>query len=238
MLKHLFLSKLLALACVLFLSSCYTTVHRAVWNHAEVIDEVYWVEDEDNIEIYRVGEKCYVKGFMGPARGGVEADLPIGLYGLDGCNRIVFTPIKSKAKTVYIRLNSTASEIKERARNAKKWKYRAAVDWSKPKPTECLTELPHNAVRMNEKMTILDNEISLLNGYTSRRDAHRYYADPLGAAILVAVDVPLTIVGNVMFVSCSAVIGSVIGISEWGQSFSKAQQPEPVEVKETPERGQ
>ena len=225
--KRSFFSKLLALAIALSLSSCYTTVYCAVWNHAEVIDEAYWVEDTDNIELYRVGEKCYVKGFMGPARGGDKDTLSIGIYGLDGCDRMVFTPIKEKAKTVYIRINSTASNIKERARDAKKWKYRAAVDWDKPKPSECLTELPSNAVRMNEKMVICDNEISLLDGYESHRDAHRYYAYPLGAVILVAIDVPLTIIGNVIFIPCSAGIHTGVVICETAKSILKGSQKAP-----------
>ena len=48
------------------LSSCYSSLHKYVWNRAEIIDEAYWVQDEENIELYRVGDTVYAKGFIGP----------------------------------------------------------------------------------------------------------------------------------------------------------------------------
>ena len=51
------------------LSSCNSTFHKYAWNRAKVIDEAYWVQDEENIELYRVGDTVYAKGFIGPARG-------------------------------------------------------------------------------------------------------------------------------------------------------------------------
>ena len=51
------------------LSSCYSTLYKNAWNRAKIIDEAYWVQDEENIELYRVGDTVYAKGFIGPARG-------------------------------------------------------------------------------------------------------------------------------------------------------------------------
>ena len=47
-------------------SSCYSSLHKYVWNRAEIIDEAYWVQDEENIELYQWVTPCMPKVLLGP----------------------------------------------------------------------------------------------------------------------------------------------------------------------------
>ena len=186
------------------LSSCVTTVHRYVWNRAEIIDEAYWVKDSRNIELYRVGDTVYAKGFIGPARGGQDTDdIPAGVYFTHGGVGPCFNPIEEQGRPVYIRVRDGYTKLRKDAtslyasssgKNAGNVLY---VHWYAPPYSSHLTELPAGAVRLTEHGST-GTGIEESDGYKPHTDAHKYYAYPLGALIAVGVDAPLTLAGNAL----------------------------------------
>ncbi len=194
------------------LSSCYSSLHKYVWNRAEIIDEAYWVQDEENIELYRVGDTVYAKVFVGPARGDFSDGLRGDLLCVRGGAYSCYTPVLKDSKPVYIQLNESYSELRAdllQSRRENPSLYRADtfhIYWWRPERTPYLTSLPSGAVRL-EVRGHGDHSISESNGYESHTDAHKYYAYPLGAIMAVAVDAPLTIAGNALLVG-----GAVVGL--------------------------
>ena len=195
------------------LSSCVTTVHRYAWNRAKVIDEAYWVQDEKNIELYRVGDTVYAKGFIGPARGGQATDnIPARVYFTHGGAGPCFNPIEEQGRPVYIRVRDGYTKLRKDAtsiyasssgKNAGNVLY---VHWYAPPYSFHLTELPAGAVRLTEHGST-GSGIEESDGYTPPTDAHTYYAYPLGAITAVAVDAPLTLAGNALLLG-----GAVVGL--------------------------
>ena len=195
------------------LSSCYSSLHKYVWNRAEIIDEAYWVQDKDNIELYRVGDTVYAKVFVGPARGDFMDGLRGNLLGVRGGADSCYTPVQKDSKPVYIRLSDSYSELRAGLLESRREYPELYRDdtfhvcwWGTPKSSPYLTSLPSGAVRLDVRGHG-DHCISESNGYESHTDAHKYYAYPLGAIIAVAVDAPLTIAGNALLVG-----GAVVGL--------------------------
>ena len=186
------------------LSSCVTTVHRYAWNRAKVIDEAYWVQDAKNIELYRVGDTVYAKGFIGPARGGQATDdIPVRVYFTHGGAGPCFNPIEEHGRPVYIRVRDGYTKLRKDAtsiyascsgKNAGNVLY---VHWYAPPYSSHLTELPAGAVRLTEHGST-GSGIEESDGYKPHTDAHKYYAYPLGTIIAVGVDAPLTLAGNAL----------------------------------------
>ena len=186
------------------LSSCVTTVHRYVWNRAEIVDEAYWVKDSRNIELYRVGDTVYAKGFIGPARGGQATDdIPAGVCFTHGGAGSCFNPIEEQGRPVYIRVRDGYTKLRKDATtiyassSGKNTGNVLHVHWYAPPHSSHLTELPAGAVRLTEHGST-GSGIEVSDGYKPHTDAHKYYAYPLGALIAVGVDAPLTIAGNAL----------------------------------------
>ena len=168
------------------LSSCVTTVHRYAWNRAKVIDEAYWVQDAKNIELYRVGDTVYAKGFIGPARGGQATDdIPARVYFTHGGAGPCFNPIEEHGRPVYIRVRDGYTKLRKDAtslyasssgKNAGNVLY---VHWYAPLYSSHLTELPAGAVRLTEHGST-GSGIEESDGYKPHTDVHKYYAYPLG----------------------------------------------------------
>ena len=192
------------------LSSCYSSLHRYAWNRAEVIDEVYWVQDEKNIELYRVGDTVYAKGFIGPARGDFSDGLRGNMLCLRGGAYSCYSPILKDSKPVYIATRMSYSELKEDLQQSRR-KFPELyqedafhVWWGTPASSPYLTTLPASASRLKER-GYGDHYISESEGYKPHTDAHKYYAYPLGAIMAVGVDAPLTIAGNALLVGGAVV---------------------------------
>lgn len=198
------------------LSSCYSTIYRYAWDRARIIDEAYWVQDSDNIELYRVGDTVYAKAFLGPARGEHKDAWRGNMLCLRGGSYSCYTPIAERSKPVYIRLISSYSEHKsELQKNRQKNPecYRDDVFhvwWSTPECSPYLTSLPAGAIRLKERGEY-DHYISESNGYKPHTDAHKYYAYPLGGITAVAVDAPLTLAGNALLLAAGAVMAVTTG---------------------------
>ncbi len=199
------------------LSSCYSTFHKYAWNRAKVIDEAYWVQDEENIELYRVGDTVYAKGFIGPARGDQKKGWQGNVLNLRGGAYSCYTPIAESSKPVYIQLNDSYSELRaDLLQNRRKYPdlYRDDtfhVWWRRPELSPCQTSLPAGAVRLPERGKG-SHIIGEYEGYEPHTDAHKYYAYPLGAITAVAVDAPLTIAGNALLLGGAAVVLPLSGI--------------------------
>lgn len=236
MMKHSFLSKLFVPACALVLSSCYTNIYGYVWHRAEVIDEAHWVEDPEKLEVYRVGEDCYVKGFVGPARGGMDGDFPGGFCFLRGGAEKMYHPIKEKGRPAYILLDFSASQLEKLDREAKAEGYKNDVDdFFSEGRKPYLTELPPGAVRMNLKNSHIEHPSIYHSARNeTRRDAHQYYAYPLGALIWLGVDAPLTLTGNAILASTYVAMLPIGGVVKLGQVCAEWAQTEPVEVTPSP----
>lgn len=195
------------------LSSCVTTVHRYVWNRARIVEEAYWVEDTENIELYRAGDTVYAKGFIGPARGGQETDdIPARALFVHGGAGPCFKPIKEQGSPVYIQVSGSYAKLRERAAflhasdSGDKADEVLYVHWNSATYWPCLTELPAGAVRLSERGHG-SNDIGWRYGDVAHTDAHQYYAYPLGALIALGVDVPLSLAGNVLLLG-----GAVVAI--------------------------
>ncbi|MBR3927077.1 MAG: hypothetical protein IKJ58_09965 [Akkermansia sp.] len=212
------------------LSSCVTTVHRYVWNRAKIVDEAYWVEDAENIELYRVGNTVYAKGFIGPARGGQTLDdIPAKLPALRGGATVCFNPIREQSRPVYIKVNSTYTELRQtleegHAETRMKMENGHSVQpsgevflvsWFSPESNPCLTQLPAGAIRLTERGWAAHSNIGRWSANTAHTDAHKYYAYPLGALIAVGVDVPLSLAGNALLLG-GAVGGAVVALPSAG----------------------
>lgn len=208
------------------LSSCVTTVHRYVWNRAMVVDEAYWVEDEENIELYRVGNTVYAKGFIGPARGGQTLDdIPAKLPALRGGATTCYNPIREQSRPVYIKVTDTYTELRQglqeghaetrmKMENGHREQPSGEVflvSWFSPESNPCLTQLPAGAVRLTERGWAAHSNIGQWSANTAHTDAHKYYAYPLGTLIAVGVDVPLSLAGNALLLG-GAVGGAVVAL--------------------------
>lgn len=206
-----------ALCLAAGLSSCVTTVHRYVWNRAKIVDEAYWVKDLKNIELYRVGDTVYAKGFIGPARGGQATnDIPARVLVVRGGAAPCFTPIEEQGKPVYIKVRDGYTQLRKTAaflhssdsdKNNGDVLY---VSWSAPRYSSHLTELPAKAVRLSERGSSV-SDIDVMSGYEPHTDAHKYYAYPLGGLIAVGVDVPLSLAGNALLLG-GAVVGATVAL--------------------------
>ncbi len=207
---------------VLGLSSCYSTLHKYAWNRAKVIDEAYWVQDEENIELYRVGDTVYAKGFIGPARGDHKKGWQGNMLYLRGGAYSCYTPIAERSKPVYIQLNNSYSELRAdllQCRREYPDLYRDNtfhVWWWRPEISPCLTSLPAGAVRLPER----GKGNHYIDEYEdkSHTDAHKYYAYPLGAITAVAVDAPLTLAGNALLLGGAVValpFGSIYALYDF-----------------------
>ncbi len=223
---HRFLTTAALCLAALGLSSCVTTVHRYVWNRAKIVNEAYWVEDAENIELYRVGNTVYAKGFIGPARGGQTLDdIPAKLPALRGGATACFHPIREQSRPVYIKVTDTYTELRQRLEEGrmmprmKRENEQSArpseevflVSWFSPESTPCLTQLPAGAVRLTERGWAAHSNIGRWSANTAHTDAHKYYAYPLGALIAVGVDVPLSLAGNALLLG-GAVGGAVVAL--------------------------
>lgn len=123
---------LLVSMCTIGLSSCVSTVHRYVWNRAKIADEVFWVENPKNVQLFQVGKIYYAKGYLGPARGGQTThDVPGFVLGMHGGSGPCFYPIRDKGKPVYFRLreweDESVAESIAKARAAGKKLYFVAI---------------------------------------------------------------------------------------------------------------
>lgn len=217
------------------LSSCVTTVHRYVWNRAKIVDKAYWVENEDDIELYRVGNAVYAKGYIGPARGGQTTDdIPaIILISHGGAGRC-FNPIKEKGQPVYIRVSGSYSDLRkklEKNRQTKPDENKIYVSWNSAEEWPCLTKLPADAVRLSERGRGY-NDIGWWRGDKARNDSHQYYAYPLGALIAVTVDLPLSIAGNTLLIGslaatipCAGVHAVYLSCTQNGSTAEPSEKP-------------
>ena len=223
------------------LSSCVTTVHRYAWNRAKVIDEAYWVQDEKNIELYRVGDTVYAKGFIGPARGGQATDdIPARVYFTHGGAGPCFNPIEEQGRPVYIRVRDGYTKLRKDAtslyasssgKNAGNVLY---VHWYAPPYSFHLTELPAGAVRLTEHGST-GSGIEESDGYKPHTDAHKYYAYPLGALIAVGVDAPLTLAGNALLLGGLAATIPCAGIFAVYEACSQNSPEEKSTTEPTPQ---
>ena len=213
------------------LSSCYSTFHKYAWNRAKVIDEAYWVQDEENIELYRVGDTVYAKGFIGPARGDQKKGWQGNLLNIRGGAYSCYTPVPEDSKPVYIQLNESYSELKadlQQSRRKFPDLYRNDffhANWWNPALSPYLTALPAGAVHLSEKGRG-SHIIGEYEGYKPHTDEHKYYAYPLGAITAVAVDAPLTLAGNALLLGGAVVVlpfGGIYAIYD----FCTQNAPEP-----------
>ncbi len=199
------------------LCSCYSTFHKYAWNRAKVIDEAYWVQDEENIELYRVGDTVYAKGFIGPARGDQKKGWQGNVQNLRGGAYSCYTPIPESSKPVYVEVRMSYSDLKEDLQQSRRKFPNLYQDdafhvwWGTPSSSPYLTTLPASAVRLKER-GYGDHYITESEGYEPHTDAHKYYAYPLGAITAVAVDAPLTIAGNALLLGGAAVVLPLSGI--------------------------
>ena len=193
------------------LSSCYSTLHKYAWNRAKVIDEAYWVQDENNIELYRAGNTVYAKVFVGAARGDLKYGWKGNMLCLRGGSYSCYTPIPEKSKAVYVQLSESYPKLRaEMQQNRRKYPelYQDDsfhVSWWRPELSPYQLSLPAGAVRLTERGEG-DHIIGEYKGYKPHTDAHKYYAYPLGALVAVAVDAPLTIAGNTLLVGGAVVV--------------------------------
>lgn len=217
---------LLTALCAVGLSSCVTTVHRYVWNRAKIVDKAYWVEDEENIELYRVGNTVYAKGFIGPARGGQATDdVPARIYPLHGGAGPCFTPIREQGSPVYIRVQGSYAQLRKEAAGKENSDV-LYVSWYSAEYWPCLAELPAGAVRLSER-GCSRNDIGWWSGDIPHTDTHRYYAYPLGALVAVAVDAPLSLAGNVLLLGGAAVAIPCAGVYALYESCTQNAESQP-----------
>lgn len=207
--KRSFITWLLvgSLACGA-LSSCVTTVHRYVWNRAQIVDEVFWVDDPQNVQLYRVDNAYYAKGYIGPARGAQTThDVPGFVIGLHGGSGLCFYPIKEQGRPVYFRVSEFGNKpgemhIAEAREKGKKLHLCAYT----PAPHNYIAELPSHAVAVTEPGCIMAEDIYRGDASAPARiDAHAWYAYPVGALLAVAVDAPLTAIGNAALAAVASV---------------------------------
>lgn len=221
------------------MSSCVTTVHRYVWNRAKIVDEAYWVEDAENIELYRVGNTVYAKGFIGPARGGQTLDdIPAKLPALRGGATVCFNPIREQSRPVYIKVTDTYTELQgghaetrmkmENGHSVQPSGEVFLVSWFSPESNPCLSQLPAGAVRLTERGWAAHSNIGRWSANTAHTDAHKYYAYPLGTLIAVGVDVPLSLAGNALLLGGAVVALPCAGVYAIYESCTQ-KAPEAVE---------
>ncbi len=212
---------LLVTLCTIGLSSCVYTVHRYVWNRAKIVDEVFWVENPENVQLFRVGNIYYAKGYLGPARGGQTThDVPGFVLGMHGGSGLCFYPIRDKGKPVYFRLYELEKEsVTKRIAKARAEGKKLYFGSYCPGEHSYITELPKNA----RSVDIVGAYISYPPGRQDaaappRIDAHAWYAYPAGAVLAVGIDAPLTIAGNALLAGAAVAslpVAGVVALYQW-----------------------
>lgn len=181
-----------------------STVHRYAWYRARVVEQAYWVPDAAQVELYRVGDTLYARGFLGPARGGQGGGVPGGVVGGHGGARLRFTPAVADGEPVYICVKESWSELQRRCAEGAGT---LSVSWHAPGYSSHITQLPSGAVPVRMANVRAVSEIDAAAGYdVGVTDAHKYYAYPLGALLVAGVDAPLTVVGSAA-VTVAATVG-------------------------------
>lgn len=197
---------LAACLCALSLSSCYSMVHQHVWQRAKVAENAAWVENRRDIPLYSDGKSVYAQGTLGTARGcyeGTAFKLLLPSYGHPS-----FRPDKATTTPAYFLVepytaqDSSAAEI---LRMEARGETTCAI-----RPGR-VAELPANAkplrIRGQYENTLFFPRKDIRFRETpesTKTDAHKYYAYPLGVLTAVAVDAPLTVAMNIPLV-CAGV---------------------------------
>ena len=195
--------------CVaLLMSSCWSTVSSYAWEHAKVAEQAWWVAEDDPIELYAAGNKVYAKGYKGSARGCYKG-VPFFIAGFGDGHDFV-RPEQEGAEVVYLPLQHTkeAAALQAEAAGKQEVEIRLAA------PRYSTAQLPRNARKMNVAgccnnpayaITVSEDDFWHSSNPPLPTDAHKYYAYPIGAALFVAVDVPLTLASSAIGVGVVAV---------------------------------
>ena len=211
---------LLSVCC---LSSCHSSVYQYVWQRAKVADNVAWVPESGNVELYRAGDTIYAKGYVGPARGCYKG-CPVQL--LDsrmGGGYATLCPDADKAVPAYFRLGDFyVPTVLEAEKKGEKRVLLMLDD-----DTQC-DSLPAGAklltVRGENNRRIITGSLDYLDAQDSSAlstDAHKYYAYPLGVLTAVAVDVPLTLAANATLAAGVAVATPVGAVCSLGSACAQ-----------------
>ena len=190
------------------LSSCWSTVSSYAWEHAKVAELAWWVPQDAPIELYAAGNKVYAKGYKGSARGCYKG-VPFFIAGLGEGHDLV-RPEQEGAEVVYLPLQHTkeAAALQAEAAGKQEVEIRLAA------PRYSTAQLPRNARKMNVAgccnnpayaITVREDDFWHSSNPPLPTDAHKYYAYPIGAALFVAVDVPLTLASSAIGVGVVAV---------------------------------
>ncbi len=196
------------------LSSCYTNIHRYVWQKAKVAEGGEWLDDSDRMELFSDGRHIYAKVNRGQMRGCCKG-APIGtflpLHG-GGAGYAYYAPIKESATPIYYRLSSADAA---RVRKA----HAAGTECVQIEPRSGLAASLPAAARPLKVKGVTFASYPMIHGESLERaciddipyttDAHKYYAYPLGVLTAVAVDAPLTLAANAVALGAFAV-GAVI----------------------------
>ena len=191
------------------LSSCYSTLHKYVWNRAKVAEQAAWFGENNNIALYGDGENVYAKGYIGSARG-CFSGYPVNSWGaipIGGCASLC--PDETSATPVFFQLDKqyAAYVLQQEARE--ETRVPIGSSFKRTQPT-AVRPLKIRGYKSGLQVFSVDNAFSTPPITT---DAHKYYAYPLGVVTLVAVDSPISIALNAPVVCVYIVALPFSGIS-------------------------
>lgn len=179
-------------------SSCISQNCQTIWRGAYEIDKVWWVEGtgDNTTPIYRYNGNYYVLGKMGPAKGTLTTS-GTPFESLDEA----FWPIQEKAETAYLRLDEESTQLVQAALQAKEQPPQGVRVAFSRDSSHHLSTLPQGARRQPVAVNAHEGRWGLYTATEELEDSvhttsEKYWRYPLSILTAVAVDVPLTLLGN------------------------------------------
>lgn len=216
----------LILALSLLLSSCCTNYSLPVFNLGRTVDPVYY--QSDSYHLYRAGEQWYVKGRRCTYEHytTMESPVPVNVIPFVDMGRLEspwYTTVDGGAnpEDVYLPVHPDSYADVQKLLSGR------SIDRPlKLNPQAYLTTLPGP----HRSFTTPYQKTHYLPGTTrtwgkTRTSAHALWAYPLGVATAVAVDVPASILTNVLFIP----IGACVALTDAGDQ-QQAPPPTPADI--------
>ena len=195
--RNILASSAICLA-LLGLSSCISQNCQIIWRGAYEIDKVWWIEGtgDDITPIYLCNGAYYALGKMGPAKGALSTSgTPFEPLDED------YWPIPEKEETAYLRLDGESAQLVQAALQENEQPAQGVRVAFSRDASQHLKTLPQGARRLSVAANAREGRWGLYTATEKLEDsAHstseKYWRYPLSVLTAVAIDAPLTLLGN------------------------------------------
>ena len=207
-------------------SSCVSQNCQTIWRGAYEIDKVWWVEGtgDDTTPIYLFNGAYYALGKMGPAKGTLTTS-GTPFEPLDEA----YWPILEKAERAYLRLDEESAQLVQAALLAKEQPPQGVRVAFSRDTAQHLTTLPQGARRLSVAANAHEGRWGLYTATEELEDSvhttsEKYWRYPLSILTAVAVDVPLTLLGNTVL-GVGMVVTSPVRLLDYFSHEAPGEQP-------------